>query len=130
MPALVVSAALALAEPADAAIMGNTFAPSAALRGGGRAAAVCIVIGCETPGTFAVEVTVRQGETVATGSRHGRCTGEAETSRVVVHTEAGESLEAGTAAACGEATTKTRGRVDNRRSWCRHGGITIQEVAP
>src|SRR5918995_1240037 len=36
----------------------------------------------------------------------------------------------GSVTACGEATTKTRGRVDNRRSWCRHGGITIQEVAP
>ena len=128
LPALVLSAALALAEPADAAITANTFTPTGALRSGGHAAAVGIVIGCDTPGTFAVEVTVRQGTTGATGSRHGRCTGTAETHRVVVHTR--QTLTAGTAEACGEATTKTRGRVDDRRSWCRAGGITIEEVAP
>lgn len=121
-----VSTWIAAAAPAGAAITGNTFESDGTLGAAGRSLAVGVVLGCDTPGTFAVEVTVRQGDAEATGVRRGSCTGDTETLTVRLTTREGPVLQPGAAEACAVAATRQRGVTDDTRSWCRPGGIGLQ----
>jgi hypothetical protein len=113
------------AEPASAAITNNTFGATGVIRPGHHAARVTLVLGCEPGGTLGVTVTVTQGDTVAVGSRHGRCTGATETYAVTVAASNGTALIAGSAEICGEAATREDGVIDDTRSWCRPDGVDL-----
>jgi hypothetical protein len=123
---LVVVAATGV-DPASAAITTNTFGATGVIRPGGHTARVTVVLGCEPEGTFGVTVAVSQADTVAVGSRHGRCTGATETYVVTVAASDGAALVAGNAEICGEASTREAGVIDDTRRWCRAGGVDLQE---
>lgn len=72
-------------EPTGAAITTNTFGATVVVRPGGRTARVTPLMGCEPEGVFDIDVTVTKVDTIAAGSRHGRCTGAKETYDVTGH---------------------------------------------
>jgi hypothetical protein len=92
----------------------------------GRIATVGLILGCEQPGACTAKVVVRQGDAVAVGRQQGRCTGDPETHEVTVKTRNGPALAFGAAEICGDAATRVRGTVDETRSWCRAGGMTLE----
>lgn len=114
-------------DPASAAITTNTFDAVGRVGPGGRTAHVTVELGCEPDGAFSVEVTVAQGDTIAIGRRHGRCTGATERYAVTVAARNGGRLTAGHAEICGEASTRQTGVIDDTRRWCRTDGVDLQE---
>ena len=72
-------------------------------------------------------MTVTQVDTIAVGSRHGRCTGAKEASDVTVTARNGARLVGDHAEICGEASTREAGVIDDTRSWLRADGVDLQE---
>jgi hypothetical protein len=100
-PAVLVASAVAIATgtvaapSALASLSSNTFSATGELQSGGHVATVGLVLGCDATGPFTVQVTVRQGDAVATGRQHGPCTGRAESYEVTVTTSDGQPLASG-----------------------------------
>lgn len=129
-PVVVLIAGAVLAagtNPASATLTSNTFNAAGRVRPAGHTAQVTVELGCEPDGAFDVEVTMAQGDTIAIGRRHGRCTGATERYAVTVAARNGARLTAGHAEICGEASTREAGVIDDTRRWCRAGCVDLQE---
>lgn len=116
---------MAGAPAAHAAMSSNTIAPTAALAAHGNIARAHVLIAC-TEGQFVLfTLSLSQEGATATGYGAGRCTSGLTAYPVLVVARGGV-LASGNAAACATADNyNRRGEVEDRRQWCRAGGVIL-----
>lgn len=74
--------------------------------------------GCTDGQQVTIAVTVTQSSAVATGEKVQDCTGEEQNWSTIATVDTVDSLAAGTAEACGLATTRDNGSVTDTFDWC------------
>ena len=119
------------ARPAYALISANTVNEVALLSHNERLVLVTVRLDCTAGEQAHIQVTVTQESTGARaeGRTQGVCTGTFQEWQVKASARGPARFDEGSAEACPSAFTRDRGRVTDSRSWCRAGGITLQQVA-
>ena len=119
------------ARPASARITDNTVNPTALLSHNERRVLATVRFACTAGERAHIHLIVTQTSTGARaeGRAQGVCTGTVQEWKVKASARGPARFDEGTAEACPSAFTRDRGRVTDSRSWCRVGGITLEQVA-